>query len=136
MADTFPFPIVADLVLALHLALVVFIVGGLLAILVGNARKWGWVNRPLFRSAHLAAIAAVIAEAWLGLVCPLTTAEQWLRSRAVGTSYEGGFIEHLLRSLLYYEAPPWVFTAAYTAFGLAVALAWWRFPPRLHRSRA
>jgi membrane protein implicated in regulation of membrane protease activity len=31
---------------------------------------------------------------------------------------------------LYYEAPFWVFTLAYTAFAILVLLAWWRFPPR------
>jgi hypothetical protein len=32
--------------------------------------------------------------------------------------------------LLYYDAPWWVFTLAYTAFALLVLLAWWYFPPR------
>jgi hypothetical protein len=31
---------------------------------------------------------------------------------------------------MFYEAPAWVFTVAYTAFGLLVVVAWWYFPPR------
>ena len=37
---------------------------------------------PVVRLAHLAAIAVVVAESWLGLTCPLTTLESWLRARA------------------------------------------------------
>jgi hypothetical protein len=44
-----------------------------------------------------------------------------------------GFIEHWLSRLLYWRAPPWVFTTAYTLFGLAVAAAWWRYPPEIRR---
>jgi hypothetical protein len=43
---------------------------------------------------------------------------------------EQGFIELWLHRLLFYTAPPWVFATAYSAFGLAVAAAWWRWPPR------
>jgi polyferredoxin len=78
-------------------------------------------------------IAVVAAQAWLGVVCPLTTLEMWLRTRAEAGAYSGGFIEHWLQALLYWEAPGWVFALAYSAFALAVALAWWRFPPVRNR---
>jgi hypothetical protein len=35
-----------------------------------------------------------------------------------------------LQAILFWQAPAWVFTVAYTVFGLAVAAAWWFFPPR------
>jgi hypothetical protein len=127
-------PWLADAVLALHAALVLFVVGGLPLILFGNRRRWAWVNDWWFRLAHLATIAVVAAEAWLGIVCPLTTLEAWLRMQAHGTPDEGGFIEHWLQALLFWQAPPWVFTLAYTVFGLAVAAAWWVFPPRPRRA--
>ena len=56
--------VVADAVLALHLALVLCIVAGLVLIIVGNLRDWRWVNALWFRLLHLAAIAIVVAEAW------------------------------------------------------------------------
>ena len=121
--------LIADLVLTIHFAIVVFVVGGLPLIVVGNLRGWQFVNAWWFRLAHLAAIAIVVAQAWLGVVCPLTTLESWLRAQAGQAVYETSFIEHWLTRLLFYEAPAWVFTAIYTAFGLAVAAAWWRFPP-------
>lgn len=122
--------LLADAVLALHFALVVFVVGGLVLIVAGNLRGWQWVNAPWFRLLHLATIAVVIAEAWLGFVCPLTTLEMWLRSQSQGPTYAGSFIAHWLQALLFWEGPAWAFTAGYSAFGMAVLAAWWYFPPR------
>jgi hypothetical protein len=120
----------ADAVLFLHLCVVIFVVVGLLLIVVGNLRGWRFVNRWWFRLLHLATIAVVVAQAWLGMVCPLTTLELWLRAQAGEATYAGGFIEYWLSRLLYFSAPPWVFTVAYTGFGLLVGAAWWRWPPR------
>jgi len=125
-----PYQFLADAVLALHVGVVLFVVGGLFAILAGNRWHWPWVNRLWFRLAHLAAIAIVVVQAWLGRLCPLTTLESWLRVQAGAAAYGQSFIEHWLQKILYYEAPPWVFTVAYTAFGALVLLAWWRYPPQ------
>lgn len=122
--------LLADMVLLAHFGLVVFVVGGLAVILVGNLLAWRWVNNPWFRLAHIAAIAVVVAESWLGITCPLTTLESWLRAQAGVSGYEASFIEHWVQRILFHEAPPWVFASAYTAFGLLVAAAWWYFPPR------
>ena len=134
MAET-TYRILADVVLVVHFAIVVFVVGGLVLILVGNRSGWPLVNRWWFRLAHVAAIAVVVAQTWLGVVCPLTTLENALRGRARQAPYDTGFIEHWLTRLMFYEAPPWVFTAAYTVFGLAVVAAWWRYPPGRDRRR-
>lgn len=126
--------IAADAVLFLHLCVVIFVVVGLLLIVAGNLLGWRFVNRWWFRLLHLATIAIVVAQAWLGMVCPLTTLELWLRAQAGEATYAGGFIEYWLSRLLYFSAPPWVFTTAYSAFGLLVAAAWWRWPPRRQAS--
>jgi hypothetical protein len=120
----------ADLVLVVHFGVVLFVVGGLPAIVLGNRLGWAWVNGWWFRLAHLAAIGVVAAQAWLGQLCPLTVLESWLRVQAGGTAYRQSFIEHWLQRLIYFEAPLWVFALAYTGFGLLVLLAWWRYPPR------
>jgi hypothetical protein len=122
--------LLADMVLLAHFGLVVFVVGGLAVILVGNLLGWRWVNNLWFRLAHIAAIAVVVAESWLGITCPLTTLESWLRAQAGSSGYDASFIEHWVQRILFHEAPPWVFASAYTAFGLLVAAAWWYFPPR------
>jgi hypothetical protein len=125
-----PYQWLADAVLLLHFGVVIFVVGGLGVILVGNGLGWRWVNQWWFRLVHLAAIAFVVLQAWLGKVCPLTTLESWLRFQSGATGYEQSFLEHWIQRLLFFEAPPWVFSAAYTAFAALVLLTWWRFPPR------
>ena len=124
----------ANTVLVLHMAVVLFVVGGLVLVVLGNLGGWSWVNLVSFRLLHLAAIGTVVAQSWFGVTCPLTTLESWLRLQAGDTAYQTSFIEHWLHQLLFYEAPSWVFTLAYSLFALLVAASWWFFPPRLSRS--
>lgn len=124
--------VAADAVLFLHVCVVLFVVLGLVLIVLGNLRGWRFANAWWFRLTHLATIGIVVAQSWLGMVCPLTTLELWLRDQAGEVTYAGGFIEYWLSRLLYIEAPAWVFVLAYTAFGSGVLAAWWRWPPRRH----
>jgi hypothetical protein len=123
----------ADAVLFLHFGIVVFVVGGVLLIVAGNLFSWSWVDRWWFRIAHLGAIAVVVAESWLGIICPLTTLESWLRSEGGLSSYDQGFVEHWVHQWLFYEAPAWVFTAGYSIFGILVLAVWYYFPPRVRQ---
>ena len=125
-----PYQVLADAVLVLHAGVVLFVVGGLIIIYVGNVRGWRWVNALLFRLTHLAAIAMVVVQSWLGHACALTTVESWLRERAGQPGYSKSFLEYWLQRLMYFEAPIWVFALAYTAFGLLVLAAWRRYPPK------
>jgi hypothetical protein len=120
----------ADAVLAVHAGFVLFVVAGLALILTGGFRGWRWVRNPWFRACHLLAIGIVVVQSWLGVTCPLTILEMSLRDRGGDVTYEGTFIAHWLRRLLFYEAPWWAFVICYTLFALAVAASWWKFPPR------
>jgi hypothetical protein len=81
----------ADLVLVVHLAFVVFVVlGGLLVL------RWprlAWPHVP-------AAIWGVLIE-YMGWICPLTPLENSLRMRGGEAGYSGGFIQHYIQPLLY-----------------------------------
>lgn len=120
----------ADLVLITHVSFVAFVILGLLAIICGRVCRWTWVCNPWFRAAHLGAIGMVVVQAWLGVICPLTTLEMRLREKAGDPTYGGTFIAHWLQQVVYYEAPPWVFGVGYTLFGFAVFLCWLKFRPR------
>jgi len=122
--------LLADAVLLLHLGVVLFVVGGLLGVLAGCLRGWGWVRHRGFRFAHLAAIGVVVLQSWLGQQCPLTTLESWLRVQAGTAGYAEGFIQHWVTQVLFYQAPGWVFGLAYTVFGVLVLGAWRWCPPR------
>ncbi|MFN0182724.1 MAG: DUF2784 domain-containing protein [Aquabacterium sp.] len=128
--------LLADLILLLHAAIAAFVVAALPLIVIGNLRRWPWVNGLGFRLAHLAAIAVVAGQALLGVTCPLTTLESWLRQTGGGTGYGTGFIEYWVGRALFYSAPTWVFTTAYSAYAVLVAWAWWACPPARRRGAA
>ena len=122
--------VAADALLMLHAGFVMFVIVGLLLVLIGHWRGWGWVHHFGFRLAHLLAIGVVVLQAWLGAVCPLTSWEMSLRARAGDATYPGAFVAHWVEQLLYYRAPDWVFVALYTAFGALVAASWIWVRPR------
>jgi hypothetical protein len=117
---------IADLLVVVHFAIVLYIVGGLLAVWAGAALGWRWVRDPWFRYSHLAAIAYVAAEGLLGIACPLTVWEDLLRGGARPDSFVGRWVQRLL----YYDAPEWAFTAAYVAWALATLATLRLVPPR------
>lgn len=117
---------IADAILVVHFGIVLFIVGGLVAVWLGAWQGWAWVRNRGFRYAHLAAIAYVAAEALLGVACPLTVWEAIARG---GTPAES-FIGRWVRVLLFYRAPEWVFTVAYLAWALATLATLRLVPPR------
>ena len=116
--------VLADTILVVHFAFVVFVVLGFLLILIGLLARWSWIHNRYFRITHLAAIGFVVLQAWFGQYCPLTIWENELRRRAGQSGYTESFIEHWLHKVLFYQAEPWVFTTIYTCFGALVLLVW------------
>lgn len=86
--------LLADAILFLHLAFVLFVLfGGLLAL------KWRsaiWFHLPT------AAWGAFIE--FSGWICPLTPLENWLRRQGGETGYPGDFLSQYLLAILYPEA--------------------------------
>jgi len=85
------YPLLANLVVVMHLAFVIFtVLGGLLA------AKWPrlvWIHLP-------AVIWAAVVE-FFGWVCPLTPLENWLRRKGELAGYPSDFIAHYLLPILY-----------------------------------
>ena len=117
---------VADALLVVHFLIAAFIAVGLVLVWLGAAFGWRWVRTPWFRYFHLAAIAFVAAEAVLGIACPLTVWEDLLR----GGVRPESFVARWVHRLLYYQAPEWIFTAAYALWTVATLLTLWLVPPR------
>lgn len=130
MQDRLFYQLAADAILVIHFLFVCFVVTGLALIFVGRRRHWSWVRNFRFRVAHMAAIAIVVLQSWLGRICPLTIWEMELRARAGEQVYAGSFIAHWVENLLYYHAPEWVFMLLYTAFGALVVASWYWVRPR------
>jgi hypothetical protein len=57
----------------------------------------------------------------------LTVWEDTLRRQETAS----GFVERWVDGVLFYDAPTWVFTAAYVAFAALVAITWITVPPTL-----
>ena len=128
--------LLADALLALHVGIVLFVVGLLPLVLIGGARGWNWVRHFGLRATHLGLMLFIAAQTWLGQLCPLTVWEQDLRRLAGQGGYAESFIEHWLSRLLYWEAPWWVFVAAYSGFVVLVAGAWWWVRPHASSPRS
>ncbi|MCH7898399.1 MAG: DUF2784 domain-containing protein [Proteobacteria bacterium] len=124
MNDADLYSLLADAMLVIHFAFVVFVVAGFMLILLGLLARWSWIHNRKFRLTHMVAIGVVVLQAWLGQLCPLTTWENELRRRAGQSGYTETFVEHWLHEVLFYQAEPWVFTTIYTGFGVLVVLVW------------
>ncbi len=122
--------LLADFVVVVHLAYVLCVIVGLGLILAGVVLRWGWVRNFWFRIMHFLMIAIVVLQALAGVICPLTTLENWLRMRAGQAPQEGTFVGRLAHDLLFYDGPPWVFAVCYCLFGLAVLVTLILAPPR------
>lgn len=125
--------VLADAIVVVHAAFVAYVVLGMAAILVGIVLRRGWVRNVWFRVTHLAAIGVVVLETLVGMACPLTTWEHALRVKGGQTAYTGDFVGYWAHRLIFFDAPPWVFTLGYTLFGASVLLAFLFVPPRRHR---
>lgn len=113
--------LLADAVLAMHFAFIVFVVGG------GLLAVWRWHLTWL----HLPALVWGIWIQLSGRICPLTPLENTLRRLGSEAGYNGGFIEHYLLPLIY---PEGLTRTVQVGLGFALitfntivyAWAWWR----------
>ena len=122
--------LLADLILLVHFAFVLFVVGGLALIWAGAGLGWRWVRNLWFRVAHLAAILFVAGEALAGIWCPLTVWEDRLRG---GARVETSFIARWIHRILFYSLPEWMLTAVYVVFALVVIATFWLVRPAARR---
>ena len=108
-----PYGLLADVLLVIHAAFVLFVVAGGLLVL-----RWPWLAWL-----HLpAAVWGAVIE-FAGFICPLTPIEKAWRRAAGGAAYQGGFIEHYVTAALY---PSGLTRAIQIALGvLVLALNGW-----------
>ena len=114
--------LLAEAVLAAHLAIILFNLFGLIVVPLGAARGWRFVHVAWWRVLHLALLAAVAAQALAGRACFLTV---WQSEIAGGAANPVPLIMGWVDRLIYWRLPIWVFAVLYAlVFGYALALLW------------
>jgi hypothetical protein len=103
----------ADAVLVLHLAFIVFVAMG--GFLVLRWPRLAWVHVPVL-------VWGALIE-FSGGTCPLTPLEKWLREMGGEATYSGGFIAHYLLPVIYPAGLTRGVQLALGAFVVAVNLA-------------
>jgi len=121
--------LLADIIAIIHLGYVIYVILGFILIVVGIICRWKWIRNLPFRITHLLAIVGVACEALLGVDCPLTVLEFKLRYALNLSEEKVSFIGSLVDSLLYYNAPGWLFTIIYAAFAIVVVITFIIAPP-------
>jgi hypothetical protein len=118
-----PYRLLADAVLILHLAFILFVIAGGLLVL-----RWRWAAVVHLPVALYGALIELV-----GWICPLTPLENHLRRRGGEEGYTGGFIEHYLVPLIYPGELTWglqlTLGLAVVAINVAIygwAIARWR----------
>ena len=122
----------ADVMVAIHVAYVGFVVIGQLLILVGWGLGWRWVRNPWFRRAHLVAIGLVAGVEIINIRCPRTVWEEQFRELA-GQPFSGEtFLSRLMHWLIFVEGkPPRFFTALHLGFTGLIVATLFLVPPRM-----
>ena len=114
------YQLLANSVLLLHLAFIVFIVTG--GLLVAWKPRLVWLHVP-------ATIWGALIE-FIGWFCPLTPLENHFLKLSGERGYQGGFIEHYLLPLIYPETltPPTQFALGFfvLAINILIYLCLWR----------
>jgi hypothetical protein len=129
------YALAADILVVIHILYVAYVVVGVVVILIGLRRKWMWVRNPWFRCTHLIAILIVVYELIVKANCPLTTWEMQLRGSAGEPTNQTTFMDRLLSFILVADAPQWLVTDLYFAFGIAIVLLFVFAPPRWKKIR-
>lgn len=122
----------AELILALHLAVIAFNIGGLVVIPIGARLQWTWVRGRWWRLLLVISWAVVALQALLGRACFLTLMQADLSSSAERTP----LIARWVNSVVYWPLPLWAFTVLYVLLFALVLWLWRAVPPRPWRRPA
>jgi hypothetical protein len=117
----------SELVLAVHAAIIVFNIFGLVAVPIGAWCGWRFARVFWWRALHLLSMLTVAAQALLGRACFLTL---WQSSLEHDTGAPQPLIYTWVNRLIFWSLPLWVFTVAYIVLLLYTLALWGLVRPR------
>ncbi len=110
------YAIFADIVVAVHLLWIGFLIFGALI-----GRKITWVMWL-----HIGALIFSVILQIKGWLCPLTHLENYLRAKS-GWTYSGPFIQHYVEELVYLDVSRQAVFIGTTVVILGSAVVYWKF---------
>ncbi|MFN3192999.1 MAG: DUF2784 domain-containing protein [Aureliella sp.] len=128
------YTLLADIVVVLHFAYVMFVILGQVAILSGYFANWSWVRNKWFRITHFSMIAIVVIESLLSITCPLTILEDYLRLQGGQSISNASFMGRFVHDLLFINLAPSQFTLLYVVFGTLVLISFKFVPIRWRKN--
>jgi len=116
--------LLADIILIIHFGLIIFVKSFFFLVPLGSKYKWKWLQNKRLRFIHLGLILVITTETVFGIVCPLTTIENFLR----GVYISNSFLTTWLYKIIFWDLPRQFFIVLYIlCFGWTL-LMWKIFP--------
>ena len=115
----------ADVVLIAHFFVAFFVTFGLVILPIGYISNWSCTRNRKMRLTHISLVGFVTFEAILGIACPLTQLESYLRN----IDFSQSFISYWIGWLIYWDLPTSFFTILYLSCSLWSILFWVIHPP-------
>ena len=116
----------ADIILILHFLIVIFITVGFIIIPIGYYYNWNWIQNFKLRLFHFGLMFIVTFETLVGITCPLTSIENYLR----GINNSKSFVSFWIEKIIYWDFPTSFFMFLYFVFLGWTLLMWKIYPPK------
>ena len=116
----------ADIILILHFLVVIFITFGFLLIPIGYYYYWSWIRNFKLRLFHFGLMFIVTFETLVGITCPLTSIENYLR----GINNSKSFVSFWIEKIIYWNFPTSFFIFLYFVLLGWTLLMWKIYPPK------
>ncbi|MGH7046575.1 MAG: DUF2784 domain-containing protein [Stellaceae bacterium] len=119
--------LLAEAILAVHLAIILFNVLGLIVVPLGAVCGWRFVRVRWWRVLHILLLATVAVQAVAGRACILTV---WQAALSGSTTAPTPLLMGWVNRLIYWRLPLWVFAVLYVLVFLYALALMVLVPPR------
>ena len=124
----------ADVILLIHFLFVAFVVLGFIFIWIGYFTKQKFARNAKFRICHIVTMGIVLCESLIGMICPLTEWENYLRVRGGQDQvYETSFMKEWLHKIMFFDFSELTFVIVYALFFALILLTFRVIPPDLKK---
>ena len=128
--------LLAQAILAVHIAIAGFIIFGTVAIPLGARLGWPFVHVFWWRLAHLVAMGAVAVQKLLGNSCFLSVWERQLVDISNQVPHAAPAFQSFGEHVLYWNLPLWFFAWLYGLMFAFAIVMWFVVPARFGASAA